>query len=270
MPSRLRERWLRWNNATLTAISMPPSPHKRLAREHQPDAIRQRLQAPQKVSHLPDAVLGGIDGCVTTFAVVSGSLGAGFDPIVALILGAANLVADGFSMAISNYQAIRAQHEQVLHAREIEATHIDVVPDGEREEVRQIFRQKGFDGETLERIVNTITEDKERWLDTMLREEWGLPKNLPVAWHSALVTFLAFVGVGLMPLLPFLLPSLDHSTRFVASATLAAVMFFSIGWLKGRVLQQRAWRAGLQTLFTGGSAALLAYLAGHGLRLWLG
>ncbi|QGX39481.1 VIT1/CCC1 transporter family protein [Permianibacter aggregans] len=248
---------------------MSSSPHSPLHREHQPDAIRRRLRKPPSASHLPDAVLGGIDGCVTTFAVVSGTIGAGFDPIVALILGIANLIADGFSMAISNSQAIRAQHEHIQHARQIETMHIETIPEGEREEIREIFRQKGFDGETLERIVSTITEDKNRWLDTMLREEWGLSTNLPVPWRSGVATFLAFVGVGLMPLLPFLWPELDTNTRFAISASLAALMFFSIGWLKGRVLQQRAWRAGLQTLFTGGSAAMLAYIAGHGLRLWL-
>lgn len=78
---------------------------ERLLGDHQPTAVRNRLAAPARASTLPDAVLGGIDGCVTTFAVVSGAFGAGFSPQVALVLGFANLLADGFSMAVSNYEA---------------------------------------------------------------------------------------------------------------------------------------------------------------------
>jgi VIT1/CCC1 family predicted Fe2+/Mn2+ transporter len=224
------------------------------------------LQQPHRQGDLPNAVLGGIDGCVTTFAVVSGTIGAGFDPLVGLVLGVANLIADGFSMAVSNYQAITAQREQRERARQIEASHIAEVPEGEREEIRQIFRNKGFDHDTLERIVSTITADRELWLETMLNEELGQPKHLPHALRASSVTFLAFVAVGLVPLLPFLLPAMSTALRFAASAGLACLMFFVIGWLKGRVLEQAAWRAGLQTLFTGGSAALLAYFAGDVLQ----
>lgn len=238
----------------------------RLQAEHQPDAIRSRLQQPHAHGDLPNAVLGGIDGCVTTFAVVSGTIGAGFDPLVGLVLGIANLIADGFSMAVSNYQAITAQREQRERARQIEARHIAEVPDGEREEIRQIFRNKGFDEDTLARIVSTITADRELWLETMLNEELGQPKHLPNALRASSVTFLAFVGVGLVPLLPFLLPTANTDLRFAISAGLASLMFFVIGWLKGRVLEQTAWRAGLQTLVTGGSAALLAYLVGDVLQ----
>lgn len=92
---------------------MPSTENERLLSEHQPNAVRARLAGPVKASTLPDAVLGGIDGCVTTFAVVSGAFGAGFSPQVALVLGFANLIADGFSMAVSNYEAGQAQLNQI-------------------------------------------------------------------------------------------------------------------------------------------------------------
>lgn len=84
-------------------MSSPNREH--LLADHQPEAVRYRLMTPVRASVLPDAVLGGIDGCVTTFAVISGAFGAGFSPQVALVLGSANLLADGFSMAVSNYEA---------------------------------------------------------------------------------------------------------------------------------------------------------------------
>ena len=60
---------------------------------------------------LPDFVYGSIDGTVTTFAVVAGAIGASLSSAVILILGFANLFADGFSMAISNYLAHKSERE---------------------------------------------------------------------------------------------------------------------------------------------------------------
>lgn len=225
-----------------------------------------RLQHGGKTGYLPDGVLGGIDGCVTTFAVVSGAVGAGFAGTVALILGCANLVADGFSMAVSNYQSKKAQEESLEQARRTEETHIAEVPEGEREEIRQIFRQKGFDGDTLERIVDTITRNRALWIETMLSEELGLQRIAFNPIRSAMVTFLAFVGVGVVPLVPFLFTSLSMDVKFGCSVALAAVMFFSIGLIKGLVLEKPAMLSGINTLLTGSAAAGLAYVVGYFLR----
>ena len=108
-----------------------------------------RLAAHKPYSYVGDAVLGAIDGCVTTFAVVSGVVGANLPQRVALILGLANLCADGFSMAVSNYQKAASDIQRIAQARGIEARHIAEVPEGEREEIRQIFAQKGFQGPLL-------------------------------------------------------------------------------------------------------------------------
>lgn len=241
-----------------------------LIEHHRPEAIRARLQRTITPGYLPDAVLGGIDGCVTTFAVVAGVVGAGFSGMVAVILGLANLVADGFSMAVSNYQSARAQLERIEQARRTEAHEIEQVPEGEREEVREIFRQKGFDGDVLDRIVETITSDRQLWIETMLTEELGLQKSVPQPVMSGTVTFLAFVGVGIVPLVPLFFTALDIMTQFVLSIVLACVMFYSIGMFKGVALEQPMFRAGIGTLITGGGAAALAFVVGYGLRRLVG
>ena len=115
-----------------------------------------------------------MDGTVTTFAVVAGVAGAGLPRGVAIILGMANLLADGFSMAAGNYLSTKTDRELVDRARRVEEMHVEQVPDGEREEVRQIFAAKGFEGQILDEIVNVITTDRRRWVDTMLTEELGL------------------------------------------------------------------------------------------------
>jgi len=235
-------------------------------REHHPDMIRKRLSAGPRKQNISDAVLGGIDGCITTFAVVSGSVGAGFPSSVAVILGFANLFADGFSMAISNYESNKAELEFFESIRQSEAQHIEDFPEGEREEIRQIFAAKGFAGEILEQIVTTITANKRIWLDIMLVEEHGLSKTTQNPSISAGVTFLAFLAVGAIPLMPYIVSSLEMNQQFSVSAFLAGTMFFLIGMLKSLALGKPAFVSGIRTLLTGGTAAALAYFTAYFLR----
>ncbi len=241
-----------------------------LAEQHRPEVISEKLKRPAKENVVSDAVLGGIDGCVTTFAVVSGVVGAGLSPSVALVLGFANLIADGFSMGVSNYESIKTDREFIQTIRDSEKEHIDRIPSGEREEIRQIFMNKGFSGEVLEEIVNTISADENLWIETMLTEEHGVQKTSKNPVKAAIATFLSFVAVGSIPLIPFILPGLEKYSQFILSAVLAAFMFFSIGVMKSRIFYKPMIRSGLGTLLTGGTAAALAFLVGYVLREVLG
>ena len=144
------------------------------------------------------------------------------------------------------------------------------MPDGEREEIRQIFARKGFSGETLDRIVATICQDRQLWVETMLSEEYGLQQAPPAPLVSAAVTFATFLLAGSLPLLPLFFASLDMQRQFLISALLAAAVFFSIGMLKSLVFAKPLLRSGLYTLLTGGAAASLAFLAGYLLRQLFG
>lgn len=245
-------------------------PTRELEREHEPEVIAARLAGQPRLRYLPDSVLGGIDGCVTTFAVVAGAVGAGFDAIVPIVLGTANLLADGFSMAVANYESARSQVDYREELRRTEEMHIERIPAGEREEIRQIFAQKGFGGPLLEQIVGTICSDKRLWVDTMLSEELGLEKTPRSPLTSALATFLAFLLVGAVPLTPFLATGLGIMQQFAWSAALAGAMFFAIGVAKGLFVRGRPLRSGFGTLATGGLAAGLSYLAGYVLRTAFG
>jgi len=244
--------------------------HRATAADHRPERIRARLHGRKAHDYLGDAVLGALDGCVTTFAVVAGATGGALAPFVVIILGFANLIADGFSMAVGNYHATKSQNEHVDKIRRREKRHIDEVPEGEREEIRQIFADKGFEGETLEEVVDTITSSRKVWVDTMLTEEYGLTLDGPDPIKAALATFIAFLAAGLVPLLPYLVGALEPATMFRASCVVTAFAFFAIGWLKARQLEQPRLRGALQTLLTGGAAAILAYIVGHLLRSWIG
>lgn len=242
--------------------------HK-LRAEHTPAAVAKRLSVDQKPSYLRDFIYGAIDGCVTTFAVVSGAIGADLSSDIVIILGFANLLADGFSMAVSNYLGTKADLQLLNRARLEEETHVDTIPEGEREEIRQIFQQKGFEGELLDRVVEVITADRRLWIETMLREEWGLSLVGVSPWKAAWVTFAAFAAAGLVPLLPFtLLLPFDVPYRAVQalSVALTAATFFGVGAMKSRYVAESWKRSGTETLLMGGGAAVLAYLVGLLLR----
>ncbi len=229
-------------------------------------AIRQRIGRPPGRGYLSDAVLGGIDGAVTTFAIAAAAVGGGLPGLVVVVLGLANLIADGFSMAASNYLSVKSEHDEVARTRQQEEDHIRHVPWGEREEIRQIFESKGFSGELLEQIVSIITARKDVWVDTMLTEEHGLSLASRNPLRAGLATFGAFLAAGLLPLLPFLVASSATSQVFGASIVVTAAAFGGIGLLKGRILQRSMIRSGVETLLVGGVAAALAYGVGHALR----
>lgn len=240
---------------------------KNLIPEHSSKAISERLEGKIKQDYLGDFVLGAIDGCVTTFAVVAGVAGSGLPKSIAIILGVSNLIADGFSMAAGNYQSAQSDVQLIEKVRKVEARHIEEVPEGEREEVRQIYKKKGFQGETLENIVETITDDKELWIDTMVTEEFGLQLESSNPLRSALSTFTAFILVGLIPLIPFFIP-IDFSSRkmFSFSAISTGIAFFIIGTIKGKMVHRPILRSGIETLIIGGSAASIAYFVGYFLQ----
>ena len=231
--------------------------------EHSAEAIKRRLARGPRHNYLRDWIYGGIDGSVTTFAVVSGVAGARLSPWIILVMGFANLFADGFSMAASNYLGTKAEHEDLHRLEAVENRHIDMEPEGEREEVRQIFHQKGFAGEDLRRIVQLITADRPRWVRTMLTEEYGLPYEVRSPWIAALSTFSSFSVCGLIPLLPYLFRSRN---ALVLSVIVTGAVFFAIGSAKSRWSTTSWLRSGLVTLFVGAFAASLAYAAGVILR----
>lgn len=236
-----------------------------LLTSHTPEAISVRLSAGPKISYLKDMIYGAIDGAVTTFAIVTGVAGAGLPSGVLIVLGLANLMADGFSMAASNYLATRAENQQLEQLRKTEMHEITECPEGEREEVRQIFRAKGFSDPLLGQVVEVITTNPKLWVDTMLQEEHGVALEPQKAFLSGVMTFVAFFVAGALPLTPFLInwfwPGYI-AQPFMASSVLTLSVFMLVGVLKGRRVGMNGVVSALETLAVGGAAALIAYGVG--------
>ena len=218
--------------------------------------------------HFEDFVYGSIDGSVTTFAVVAGAIGASLSPMVILILGFANLFADGFSMAIGNYQASKARVEFIQKERKREEWEIDNMEESEKQEIRDIYAKKGFTSDLLDEIVRVITMRKKVWIDTMMKEELGLIEDGRKPIDTAVSTFLGFNGIGIIPLIPFVFLyatgwSISVSDSFLYSVVFTGGAFFLIGIIKGRIVKQSLVRSGLTTLSVGGIAATVAYVVGY-------
>lgn len=226
---------------------------------HSPEEITARLSAETGNNYLKDMIYGGIDGAVTTFAIVAGVEGAGLSHGIIVALGIANILADGFSMAASNYSGTKAELDDRRRIVQIEERHIAHHRDGEMEELRQILERRGLTGDVLVSATDAISRNKEKWIAIMLTDEYGLTLDAPRPMRAALATFGAFLLAGSIPLLPFVL---GLTGAFQISVVATLLTFFLIGTGKSRWSLSKWWWSGGETLLIGALAAMIAYGVG--------
>jgi len=215
--------------------------------------------------YLGEFVYGGIDGSVTTFAVVAGSAGADLSASVVIILGLANLIADGFSMSVGAYLSAKSERDNYEKHRNLELWEVENLREREIEEVREIYQRKGFEGALLDQVVDKITEDKDRWVDVMMKEELEMSKESKSPFLMGVVTLISFVVVGFIPLLVYVLNyifTVQVNNTFLVASLLTSLAFIGIGWMKSYVTQTNRLRGILETLLLGAFAAILAYFVG--------
>jgi len=214
--------------------------------------------------YLGEFVYGGIDGCVTTFAVVAGSVGAGLDSAIIIILGFANLLADGFAMSVGAYLSNKTKKDNYNKHKQIEYWEVDNLPELEKEEIRVIYKEQGFEGKLLEEVVKVITSDKDRWVNVMMKEELVMFDEDKSPLIIGGVTYFSFILIGIIPLLIYVIDYIYpvNNNLFLLSSILTAIGFIIIGWLKAFVNQTMFWKGILETLLLGGIAAMVAFFIG--------
>lgn len=221
-----------------------------------------------KGKYLRDMVYGAMDGIITTFAVISGVMGASLSSVVVIILGLANLFADGFSMAVGNYLSTKSELEKIKKREEELAKNLKKNPAGEIEDLRENIRNLGVEEKHVNHIMREIIRKREVWVRFMLKEQFGNVEEINPK-GSAIATFLAFIIAGSLPLLSFLIsllfPSLEKIT-FPISIFLTGIALFSVGALKTLITERNWIISGLETLFIGGIAALIAFFVGFFLK----
>lgn len=218
---------------------------------------RQRFGGP----FLKDAILGGQDGLVNVLGIVLGVATATTDLRVILVSGLAATFAESISMGAVLYTSTKAAKEHYYAELERERQEIETIPELEKEEIREIYYNKGFRGKQLTKLVNTITSNKELWLDTMMTEELRLfPDEYEKPLKKGIFVGLAAMVGSIIPLLPFFfLPILFAK---YAALIVSAGILFSVGVVKASWYDLDWKKAGLEMAAIGTVAALVGYLIG--------
>jgi len=212
--------------------------------------------------YLKSVVYGGLDGIITTFAVVAGVAGADLGPGIVLILGFANLIADGLSMSIGDFLSSKSEAEYEAAEREREAWEVDNFPEGEKRELREIYVAKGMDPADAAAAVELVSRDRDAWVDIMMVEELGILPADASPLGNALATFLSFAAFGFLPLLAYVAARIVPSAapyQFPLAIALTGCTLFALGAFKTRLTGKSWLVSGLETLVVGGLAAAAAY-----------
>lgn len=214
-----------------------------------------------------DIVYGAHDGIVTTFAVVAGTVGADLPDGIILVLGVANLLADGFSMGAGAFLSSRSAADHYARLRAEESREIEDHPDMEREEVREAYEARGFSGVDLDRAVAVTTAEKDRWVDAMMVEEHGLTKpDEAGGFLHGFATFAGFVFFGAVPLLPYAFGFVSPERRFGVAVAAAGIALLLVGLTRSYVTRQRPIRGIAEILAIGAASTAIAYGVGAALR----
>lgn len=238
-----------------------------LPKDDRDQVIYHRHNDPHRyTSALADVILGGQDGLVNVLGIVLGIAAATSDPRIVMVAGLAATFAESVSMAAVAYTSTLAETAHYESEREREYRHVHMVPSVEREEIRAIYMQKGFEGELLDQIVDKITADEDIWVGVMMAEEHQLtPTSRRDALRSAIIVGTAAVVGSLIPLIPFLF--LPVITSIWVSLVISTLTLFIVGFYKARTTVGHPGKSGLEMAVIGILSALVGYLVGLLLKI---
>ncbi len=239
-------------------IYMDPLLHDQLINE----VLHHTQTDPHKrASGLSDFILGAQDGLVNVLGVVLGIAAATNDVRVVLVAGLATTFAESISMGAVAFTTTLADADLYQSEREREYRHIIETPHLEIKEIRDIYASKGFKGELLDHIVETITANQDVWVAVMMAEEHQLaPVDRKTAFRAAWIVGISAVIGSLVPVVPFLF--LSVATSMWMSVIVTALVLFLIGAYKARMTVGKPMRSGLEMMFIGTLSAMAGYLVG--------
>lgn len=213
---------------------------------------------------MPEFVYGGIDGSVTTFAVVAGSVGAGIDSSIIVVLGLANLLADGFAMSVGAYLSSKATRDNYEKHRKQEEALIAAQPIVEQAKLLAMYQEAGFEEDLSKNIVEQITTNRANWIDVIMKEKYNLVLEDKTPLSQGVSTYISFISVGFIPLVVYILDltTTVYFNLFLFSSLLTCMSFAIIGFLKAKINATKVVNGILETLFLGLVAALVAFFVG--------
>jgi VIT1/CCC1 family predicted Fe2+/Mn2+ transporter len=226
-------------------------------------AVSMRHPEPHRQTNsLRDVILGGQDGLVNILGIILGVIAGGGSRTVLLSAGFAAAITESISMGAVGYTSTVSQRDYYEAERAKELDEIERIPEAERQEIREIYATKGFSGDLLERVVDTITANRDAWLSTMMDEELHLQpvQQSDILRSSVIITVATLIG-HLIPLLPFVV--LARTPALVVAIVLSAIALFGVGVYSAVTLVGNWRKSGLKMVVIGLGAAGVGFLIGR-------
>jgi len=221
---------------------------------------------------LKPLIFGGLDGILTSFAIVAGAAGGSMPIPVILVLGFSNIFADALAMGVGEFLSSKAENEWILSERKRENWEMENYPEGEIREMIDIYKERGMSHEDAVLVINTMAKYKDFFVDVMMAEELQL--QVPEADHKVesmkegVAMFCAFASCGSLPLLgyviiPAMFPSLPEEALFTAACAVTGIILFAMGCVKSMFSPSHWFICGFETFLLGGACATVAYTIGQ-------
>mmetsp|Transcript_3722 Transcript_3722/g.7241 ORF Transcript_3722/g.7241 Transcript_3722/m.7241 type:complete len:290 (+) Transcript_3722:128-997(+) len=221
---------------------------------------------------LKPMIFGGLDGILTSFAIVSGAAGGNLSTQVILVLGFSNIFADALSMGVGEFLSSKAENEWILSERKREAWEMENYPEGEIEEMVDIYVERGMERSDAEKVIETMSKYEDFFVDVMMAEELQL--QVPDEDHEieamkeGVVMFCSFAIFGAFPLLgyaiiPASFPELGEEMLFTAACVITGIVLFAMGCVKSLFSTHKWYLCGAETLLLGGACATVAFTIGQ-------
>jgi VIT1/CCC1 family predicted Fe2+/Mn2+ transporter len=228
---------------------------------------------------LKPIIFGGLDGILTSFAIVAGSAGGNLSPQVVLVLGFSNIFADALSMGVGEFLSSKANNEWILSERRREEWEMENYPEGEIREMIEIYESKGLSHEDATQVITVMSKYKDFYVDLMMSQELGLqvPEDDHVmeSFREGIVMFCSFAFFGALPLLGYVIipatfSELDESYLFLSACFVTGFVLFLMGSVKSHFSSQGWFRSGMETLLLGGACATSAFTIGQVVSNFIG
>jgi VIT1/CCC1 family predicted Fe2+/Mn2+ transporter len=212
--------------------------------------------------YIRDAVYAASDGIVTTFTIVAGVTGAELSPAVILILGFANVFADGISMAAGSYLGTKSESDHYKGERAREERIFNRSAEDAEHQVKEIFLQNGYTDKDAQALAPLLVKNKEFFLDFTIFYRKGFHETKTSdAINGAIVTLIAFMIAGTLPLLPYIVIA-DAGSSFLWATVFTGIAMFLVGSMRTLYSEKKWWKGGLEMFLVAGIAAATAYFIG--------
>lgn len=221
---------------------------------------------------LQPVIFGGLDGILTSFAIVAGAAGGGLSISAVLVLGFSNIFADALSMGVGEFLSSKANNEWILSEKKREEWEMANYREGEIQEMIDIYVRKGLTYEDARLVIETMAKYESFFVDIMMQQELKLQvpedNHVEQSMKEGVIMFCSFAFFGAMPLLgyviiPWSFPALGPDILFRAACAVTALVLFLLGSIKSSFSRTNWFLSGLETLVLGGACATVAFTIGY-------